>query len=129
MPEIQLRRIKVNNPDKPQGDVFTIAPSFVLPYMTGYTEDVEKALFLRGKFGVPYWGLTYVFGHNDMCWERLELSLGRNSLVGTAEFCPFGTGFANGATQQAAGNVPRKIQTITQWHRQRFIHNLVSRPP
>ena len=40
-------------------------------------------MFLRGKFGVPYWGLTRVFGHDDLYWERLELSLGRNSIVGT----------------------------------------------
>jgi hypothetical protein len=83
MPDISLRRIKVANPENPNGDVFTIAPSFVLPYMTGYTDEVEKALFLRSEFGVPYWGLTYVFGHNDMYWERLELSFGRNSIVGT----------------------------------------------
>jgi hypothetical protein len=83
MPDISLRRIKVVNPENPNGDVFTIAPSFVLPYMTGYTDEVEKALFLRSEFGVPYWGLTYVFGHNDMYWERLELGFGRNSIVGT----------------------------------------------
>jgi hypothetical protein len=51
--------------------------------MTGYTDDVEKILFLHGKFGVPFWGLTYVFGHNDMYWERLVLRIGRNSIVGT----------------------------------------------
>jgi hypothetical protein len=83
LPDVRLRRITVADPQQPAGNAFTIAPSFVLPYMTGYTDDVEKALFLRGKFGVPYWGLTYVFGHNDMYWARLELSLGRNSLVGT----------------------------------------------
>lgn len=83
MPDIRLRRIKLSSPDNPQGSVFTIAPSFVLPYMTGYTDEVEKALFLRGEFGVPYWGLTHVFGHNDLYWERLEFSLGRNSIVGT----------------------------------------------
>jgi hypothetical protein len=83
MPDIRLRRINVADPDDPNGNVFTIAPSFVLPYMMGYTDDVEKALFLRGEFGVPYWGLTHVFGHNDMYWERLELGLGRNSIVGT----------------------------------------------
>jgi hypothetical protein len=44
---------------------------------------VAHALFLRGKFGVPYWGLTHVFGHNDLYWERLELRLGHNSIVGT----------------------------------------------
>jgi hypothetical protein len=83
LPTIRLRRIRVAAPEPPGEAVFTIAPSFVLPYLTGYTDEVEKALFLRGKFGVPYWGLTYVFGHNDLYWERLELSLGRHSIVGT----------------------------------------------
>ena len=75
--------IRVTTAEQPTGAVYTIAPAFVLPYMTGYIDAVEKALFLRGKFGVPYWGLTYVFGHNDLDWERLELRLGRNSIVGT----------------------------------------------
>jgi hypothetical protein len=83
LPAIRLRRIKVTDATLPGGNVFAIAPSFVLPYMVGYTDDVEKALFLRSKFGVPYWGLTYVFGRNDLYWERLELSLGRPNLVGT----------------------------------------------
>lgn len=83
MPNLRLRRIQVIHPENPNGEVFTIAPSFILPYMMGYTDDVENALFLRGEFGVPYWGLTQVFGHTDMYWERLELGLGRHSLVGT----------------------------------------------
>ena len=83
MPDIRLRRIKVADPEDPNGNVFTIAPSFVLPYMMGYTDDVEHALFLHGKFGVPFWGLTQVFGRNDMYWERLVLRFGRNSIVGT----------------------------------------------
>jgi len=53
-----------------------------MSYMTGYTDDVENALFLR-RFGVPYWALTHVFGHDDMYWQRLEERLGRNSIVGT----------------------------------------------
>ena len=65
MPEIALRRIEL----KESREVFTIAPSGVMPYMTSYTDDVEKALFLL-RFGVPYWGLTYVFGKNDMFWFR-----------------------------------------------------------
>jgi hypothetical protein len=40
-----------------------------MPYMSGYTDEVEKALFLQ-RFGVPYWGITYLFGKNDMHWER-----------------------------------------------------------
>jgi hypothetical protein len=51
--------------------------------MVGYTDDVEKALFLHGKFGVPFWGSTYVFGHDDMYWERVYLRFGRNSIVDT----------------------------------------------
>jgi hypothetical protein len=44
-----------------QKQVVTIAPSGLLPYQVGYTDDVAKALFLR-RFGVPFWGLSYVFG-------------------------------------------------------------------
>ncbi|MCD4811294.1 hypothetical protein K8R14_01655 [bacterium] len=73
---IPIRRIKVS------GVSYTIRPSFVMPYMTGFVKDVEKAMFLR-KFDVPFWALSYVFGKNPMYWYRIETSLGRNSLVGT----------------------------------------------
>jgi hypothetical protein len=75
---LRLRRIRCTT----SGQAFTIRPSFVLPYMTGYTDAVEKALFLRA-FGVPHWALARVFGKNAMYWYRLEVSLGRNSIVGT----------------------------------------------
>ena len=83
LPEVRLRRIRLyqDNP-KGQAQVFTVAPSEVLPYMTGYTDEVEKALFLR-RFGVPFWGLTYVFGRDDSYWERLSRSLGAYAIVGT----------------------------------------------
>jgi hypothetical protein len=81
MPDLRLRRIKVRTTEDKE-EVFSVAPAFVMPYMTGYTDEIEKALFLR-RFGVPFWGLTYVFGHDDLYWERLELRIGRNSLVGT----------------------------------------------
>jgi hypothetical protein len=32
-----------------------------MPYMVGYTNDVEKTLFLR-RWVVPYWALACVFG-------------------------------------------------------------------
>ncbi len=73
------RRIQLKTADKP---IFTIAPSFVMPYMRGLTSEMEKVLFLR-RFGVPFWGLTYVFGHNDMFWYRAEASLGNFSVAGT----------------------------------------------
>ena len=72
-------RRKLLNTD---GESFTVAPVFLMPYMTAETEDVEKTLFLR-RFNVPYWGLTYISGHNDMFWYRLEQSFGRLNIVGT----------------------------------------------
>jgi hypothetical protein len=80
---VQLRRIRLKQRDESgQAQVFTIAPSEVLPYMVGLTDEVEKALFLR-RFGVPFWGLSYVFGHNDDYWYRLSLSFGRYEIVST----------------------------------------------
>jgi hypothetical protein len=78
MPEIVLRRIEM----KKNEDVYTIAPSGVMPYMTGYTDDVEKALFLL-QFGVPYWALTYAFGKNDMYWFRQFCHFGGYHIVET----------------------------------------------
>ncbi len=62
--------------------VFSVRPSFALPSMTGFTDQVEGPLFLR-TFGVPFWALTQVFGKNPMYWYRLEVGLARNSIVGT----------------------------------------------
>jgi hypothetical protein len=75
---ITTRRITTKDPKIS----YTIRPSFVMPYMTAKTDDVEKMLFLR-KFAVPFWALTYIFGKNMMYWYRMEQSLGRNSIVGT----------------------------------------------
>lgn len=74
---VRLRRIEC----KAAGEAFSVRPSFILPYMTAFTDDVADALFLR-RFGVPFWGLTHVFGKYPMYWYRLELSLARNSIVG-----------------------------------------------
>ena len=73
---IPVRRIKIS------GVSYTVRPSFVMPYMTGFVGDVEKGLFLR-KFDIPFWALSHVFGRNPMYWFRMEQSLGRNSIVGT----------------------------------------------
>jgi hypothetical protein len=62
--------------------VFSVRPSFAFPSMTGFTDQVEGPLFLR-TFGVPFWALAQVFGKNPMYWYRLEVGLGRNSIVGT----------------------------------------------
>jgi len=76
--DLRMRRIKIPE----TGEIYTIRPSFVMPYMVDYAKDYEPALYLR-KFGVPYSALTIVFGHDDMHWHRLEKSFGRNSIVGT----------------------------------------------
>jgi hypothetical protein len=81
--DVRLRRIRLkarDSNDKEQ--VFTIAPSTVMPYFVGMTDEIEKALFLR-RFDVPFWALTYVFGHNDQYWYRLENHFGRYNLVQT----------------------------------------------
>jgi hypothetical protein len=83
MPDVRLRRIRLKVPDKSgRRPAFAIASSEVMPYMTGYTDEVEKALFLR-RFTVPFWALTYVFGGNDSYWYRLSSHLGRAEIVGT----------------------------------------------
>lgn len=73
-----LRRVRL----KANGESFSVRPSFLLPYMTGTTDDVQGPLFLRA-FAVPFWALARVFGKNAMYWYRLEVSLGRPSIVGT----------------------------------------------
>jgi hypothetical protein len=84
--DIRLRRICLRERTaEGKKQVFTIAPSGVLPYQVGYTDDVEKALFLR-RFGVPFWGLSYVFGRDDGYWYRLESQFGRYPLLQTMVF-------------------------------------------
>jgi hypothetical protein len=74
---LKIRRIKLAD-----GKQYQIRPAFALPMMVGRVEEVEAALFLR-KFGVPYWALAKVFGRNATFYYRLEISLGRNPIVGT----------------------------------------------
>ncbi len=78
LPDIQLRRLALKTND----EVYSVRPSFVLSYMTGYTDAVEKGLFML-SFGVPFWAVRRVFGRNKMYWQRLTERLGHNSLVGT----------------------------------------------
>ncbi len=75
--EIMIRRIVLKD-----GSAYSIRPSFLMPYMTARTAEVEGPLFLR-KFGVPYWALARVFGGDPMSRYRLECGLGRFSVVGT----------------------------------------------
>jgi hypothetical protein len=74
---LPIRRIVLRG-----GTAYSIRPSFVMPYLTARTDEVEAPLFLR-KFGVPFWALARVFGRDAMFYYRLECSLGRASIVGT----------------------------------------------
>lgn len=73
-----LRRIRC----KATGAAFSVRPCFVLPYMTAWTDEAADPLFLR-SFGVPFWALAQVFGRDPKFWYRLEVGLGRHSIVGT----------------------------------------------
>jgi hypothetical protein len=75
---IHCRRIRLEHGQA----VFAIAPAFVMPYMTGRTQEVDDALFLM-RFHVPCWAIAHVFGRDEMYWYRLEQGLGRFSIVGT----------------------------------------------
>jgi hypothetical protein len=61
---------------------YRIRPSFMLPYCKGLVSEASDGLFLK-RFGVPFWALAYVFGHNAMWWYRLYISIGKNDIVGT----------------------------------------------
>lgn len=75
---LTMRRIKL----KANGEQYQIRPSFMMPYMVGRVNQVEKALFFR-RWGVPFEALAYGFGRDPMYWYRAYVSLGRASLVGT----------------------------------------------
>src|SRR5512135_2544933 len=59
--EVLIRRIALRD-----GTAYSIRPSFLMPYVTARTEDVQGPLFLR-TFGVPFWALAHVFGRDPMC--------------------------------------------------------------
>jgi hypothetical protein len=66
---IKIKRIKLR-----EGISYSVRPSFLMPYMTARTDEVNNPLFIR-KFGVPFWALAYAFGKNHMYWYRLEVAL------------------------------------------------------
>ena len=80
---LRMRRIRL----KAGGEQYQIRPSFMMPYMIGRTDQVEKALFFR-RWGVPFEALAYGFGRDGMYWYRAYVSLGRPSLVGTTIKAP-----------------------------------------
>ena len=81
--QLRCRRVRLTASEV----VFSVAPAFVMPYMTATVAEVEKALFLM-RFHVPCWAIAYVFGHDAMYWYRLQQGLGRFSVVGTTVKAP-----------------------------------------
>jgi hypothetical protein len=74
----QFQKIKLSSNEV----VYSVYPAFVMPNLTAYTEDVEKALFLR-KYNVPYSALVHTFGKSEMFWYRIERTFSSCSIVGT----------------------------------------------
>lgn len=72
-----IRRVKLKN-----GRVYEIVPTHIMPYLSGYTEEVSKGLLLP-HWAVPYEVIALVLGRNAMYWERQQEALGRISLVGS----------------------------------------------
>ena len=91
LPGVRLRQIKLKSDPQVK---YTLRPSFVAPYLIGTVDELAYPLRLR-RYGVPYSVITIGFGHNDMFWYRMEVSLGRNSLAGT--------------TLRASGKVPEDL--------------------
>lgn len=59
--KVRLRRICLKARDSEgKEQVFTIAPSGVMPYFVGMTDEIEKALFLR-RFDAPFFGIWPMF--------------------------------------------------------------------
>jgi hypothetical protein len=75
---IRTRRIRL----LATGAAYQIRPDFLMPYMIGTAEEIEKGLYLR-RYGVPYEGIAHVLGHSAMYWYQATQSLGRVSIVGT----------------------------------------------
>lgn len=76
---LQMRKTRTGN------QTYQLQPSFILPYQKGKVDEASKGLFLL-KFGVPFWALAVVFGHNSMWWYRLYLSLGKHNIVSTSVY-------------------------------------------
>ncbi len=81
--QVRCRRIRL----RAGGTVLTVAPAFLMPYMSAKVPEVEDALFLM-RFHVPCWAIAHVFGRDAMYWHRLENGLGRFSVLGTTVKTP-----------------------------------------
>ena len=76
-PGVRLRQLVTRDNTK-----WYLRPSFVTPYMTAQTQDLDGPLLLI-SLGVPLWAICHVFGRDEMYWYRIVEQIGRNSIVGT----------------------------------------------
>jgi hypothetical protein len=58
---LRCRRVRLTADE----GVFTVAPAWVMPYLTASVAEVEKAVLLM-RFHVPCWALAQVFGRDAM---------------------------------------------------------------
>lgn len=58
-----MRRIRLLE----TAEVYQLRPEFVMPYMVGRTDEVEKGLYLR-RYGVPFDALAHLFGRDASYW-------------------------------------------------------------
>lgn len=82
-PHVRIRRIETICDQ----ETWQIRPSFMMPYNTIETATAAKILFLS-HFGVPDWGLAYVFEKDAMFIHRLVTLPGRYNMVGTTVKAP-----------------------------------------
>ena len=116
--QIPIRRVLLKD-----ASAYSIRSSFLMPYMTVRTAEVEGPLFLR-KFGVSFWALARVFGGDPTFWYRMECGLGRFSVVGTTvraatlpEHC-WPTSIIKCSTARRSTS-PRPSATGAAWERNR----------
>ncbi len=77
---IKCRVIELSNKER-----YYLHPVFVYPYMRGDTTTISNALFLL-RFGVPFWAIAVVFGHNAMYWYRIFIGLAKSDLLQTTVY-------------------------------------------
>ena len=70
---VWIRRVKI------AGVAYTVRPSFIMPYLVGFVDEIEKALFLR-KFNVPFWAVSYFLAKIPCIGIELSNLLGETVL-------------------------------------------------
>ena len=116
--QIPIRRIVLKD-----DSAYSIRPSFLMPYMTVRTADVEGPLLLR-KFGVPFWALARVFGCDPIpgiAWSAGWAGSALWEPPSARRRCPstyWPTSIIKGSTARSTTS-PRPSATGAAWERNR----------